>query len=1196
MHLNPDYVEHLTVWRTRLHNDRTALYNYINHRNLIEHVNKQWSGSDACGNVYSERLIIPQELITFQDFKIDDYPLAADGTMFARNHPYDYLTTWNIASFYKQYDKQDIRYQAINDLLLIRQAQSRFSTIWKQMAAVLMAMDDKYECENNPVRIMLAFLLKGYDTFPFYESRGMIIIEEKNINMLSILPTLIYMLMNVGTSMMIGSLTIVESIVAINQYLFCARKAYNDTKLATKSIGREWFQEALHNIGTVKIPVWSQFMTLRGVRLKSTVEHSYIVENIIKPRQEKRKQLSASMQRYIRHILSHSKTQRDVMFYYQATRAMTNDGTYYKTLTELSMDKAVHPKVTQDMAQAPIAIEIDAQTRSILRRKYEYGIGKMIYTYLGNFVSVVAKKASLINYDEGWLRFLSTSSPGQEYDLEGEVLSPMLHAIVKTRVGFEALTSDTYRSYPAMMQQLLSETRLIERQQIDRRQRAIAGLTNRKLFISYILYEVGKIIFDYTTTAAQGKQVGNAYDLNQLLYWSTQQCVLLASTDIAAMDASISPIFKEVFNTFIQDVVARAKIDKYGPFHTEIRDVINVESDTRTMREVTGGELAVAFETANSQTSTTYNSKYFGIIKNAEGTFESGKAYTGGHHTIDLPAIVKSNELRMATQNQHSQLASLEAMGDDKRAVYLGDQDISIKQAISDAECINQCGLATTIELSSNYIVMLQQMVVNGTYWGFADRISLWTREKAKDRLMLSQSAKELNALIYDMSNRVRDQEGLKLIGFYCMFMCISRYTFQVSNAHYKKLTETLQFNGIEVTTYEQTKRLTTLLSITAPIIWMFLPNGGEYPAYPIQRRNGTYTINESIFTPAGPWRRRLLYDICDINHMIDVGQLILDADWLRKYNTSAAVLIIDLKLTEMISEQRKERIPYSELNAIALGLEQYGETGKRERSRQAVAHLARHGYEIPKKLTYGYEIHGKLEDVILSQEATEIEMATISYTTLTKLFKYSVRKYELVKYSTDIYHIFELVETEEILPLLPLAKIINEIQLSYPMSPYSNNWLLLATLGTFNASEDMLKAELAMIQGKYSSFKFDDPVFKFGYRLYKSQKQLLPHFFLATGASSRAQEIMMNAFSEFERSDTQLYQYSLSPRQLYFITHNPHAVVRVVKDINRLQNTSTKALAITQSYIEYLRRISVVTGKSFSFRRLWLDNMPKGK
>ncbi|AAK73087.1 RNA dependent RNA polymerase [Cypovirus 14] len=1165
-----------------------SIFNYIKNESPAS---KHWIGKDVNGHVLRVECLIPIDITQPPDFDLSMYPLDDSETMFADDHDIDYLRNCKVSSLMLALGETEREQKLIAELKFLMTAkhcQTRVAKVWKQLLIVVKTLDDAFKTKEYPLRYFIAQLFCRGINFPFYQKRGerqhTFVFESTDVS--SVLPLLTYTCMSIGTAIMTGVLSHVESVVAMNNMLEMARTSFVDEKLKYKSIARNWLTEALHNLGDTLIPVWNASGDIRSTVMKNTNESAFVRSQIEADR-EKRKQLNSVMTAYLGHVLSKCNSYDSIRRYYTAVRVMTNDGAYLSTLTELSLDKAVQPIASMTAVQRPAVLEHDASGRAY-RQTYTSGELSAAWNYLRPFASEIATKLTKTNLDELWLGFITTSSPGRKLE---ETILRNLHVEVqkwsgKSKIVMEAVLAPKYRDMSRYTDALTTISQLVERIQIDRRQRAISGLSNERLFLSFLSYVIGKEIYNLNSNAAQGKQAGNALDIQDMLYLTTLRNTIQSSIDISGMDASIQPEIKELYNTLTLETTGHMNTSKFGPFMTKTMEIKDTKTGSSRRDKVNAAKQAIMYEIANTQTSTTYNSKIFGEIKSGEGTYPSGRADTSTHHTVLLQAILRGNELRRCSEGKASSLIDMRILGDDVRLTYHGSEDLCIKHANEDAEALNKCGFKVTQEYSKNSVTLLQQLVVNGSFWGFPDRISLWTRERQKGMYRYDESAKEATALCDDMMSRIPRPEGLKMLLFNILFLGYGRLNMAVSRPF---VNEFVKLIGKHVQYELHSDNLaykTRLISVYLPFYWSFMAGGGELQPYPFMRSDGSYTPDHSMYSARGPYLRRNLYDISGAETSIINEEMVkLDHELLTKYDVLATQLFMDLNFLNLKVEAKRELLPPNEIERLASDLEALGNADARVRSKIAYGSLKREMADIPKGIVYGYDLYTKIEQTALDQESTEEETKLVSMRMLMNLRKYANNRY-IRAHDDDVLHEYCFNRRAERANFLPMMKHLKNFSIAANMEPFSDGWALLGYLGLMDPLGSELRAELASIRGGFHKMSYADPRFKTGFRIYNENARLLETFFVMIGADGNEQEAMRRAFAYFSMYGRIRYEYIQSPRQLFFINNSPIGAARFLVGTEYNQSSSAvQALFLTYTYLHILSNISDYSGELLELR-----------
>jgi hypothetical protein len=1180
---------------------RLNLYNYIIDNGSDTIV--QYEGEDSFKIKRSYEIKLPSELVKLRNFTYNDYPLNDNKTMFKDNKPYDYLTTFSYNSFKtNEALKDDIRYKGIESLLDM-QAQTRFGDIWRQLAGVLWAVDklditQEYG-KQYPLRNAVKLLLSKYGQFPFIDRRGRI--EGVTDDIPSILPLLVYMLISIGTDLCIGVINHIESGILIMNYFTMARKGYQDEKLKLKSKYRNFLNEGFNNLKRGLIPLWSITGTIVKSYVKEFTEPTRLNDQIEEAKEE-RKKLPKDIYNYIESVLKIIKTQDDLKKLYLICMAASNDRTYYSTLMELGLDAGILPKSREIpvITPKPTLTEVESNyTYGLDYDSEEEGHVARVSKYLEVYERPIADELHNLNMDKEWTNFVTTKSSGK--DLEETVksqYSKKVRKITGKRVVDEAIEASKYRHLARMEEGRSNMTRIGSRTQIDRRFRGIANMTNAQLFTTLPFLQLTKPYAEFNPDPAQGKQTGSSVDIMDHLAFSSKNDVLLSSLDVSAMDATVQIAVTNIFNKFALGISKNLGDSTYGPWSTKNITLTDVEGEMISEKH-NGVTQCVVYNMNAMQTSTTFDSYMFGQINNAEGTYPSGIAPTSIHHTVLLSASTRANELNWNNvMKKYSSIAYVLTLGDDKLIVYKDEPNKAYNQAESDAEALRSLGFKTTLEVSRNACVFLQQMIVNGTYWGFPSRVTFCTREKQKERRSLSDNTKELLSIMDDMNSRCYDIHGLLILVYGISFFCLSRYTISIEKEYIERFIAVAS-KYVKYQLYERDKYSNSLITMYIPLVWFFMYKGGELPAPGFQRRDGSYTLEQSIFSARGEFKRRLLYDITNIRELCVQGKIYLDNDLLNSYGFNNAGWLIEMNILEMIKNVRENTIDGGEIAQIALGLESIGDFKARDNSKKAWYELRVEGLEIGKDIAYGFNIQTKIRQLLLVEEEDTYEMKVISKE-LTKTAE-KLKNYELTIEGNDYKHLYYMNHSDVKLEYIDAAKYITKVSLANNMSPYTYPWLLYIILGGVDVVGGGIKVAIANVKGLFQSFKGDDPVFQAGLRLYKdkTKKYLLDKFYIMINASERERALYEKQFENYIRTHSIIYNYISTPRMFFFISDNPMSILRsnnisMNEEMEVIGSNESYALMATYGYLLLTSCPQIIKGYKFkmNFHQLIINNL----
>ncbi len=1132
--------------------DHKNLFEYIFVEDLVEEV----SHSGVCSNglLMTQTLTIPNELAKPKKFNYNDYPLNDNKTYFTSDHGYDYLTTREVGSMINADDK-DIRYSELMDLLKTLQCQSRMANCWRQLASMMIANTFKFGPESVFLKLVRASLRKlcpnlNYSEreFPFFESHNKFTFYDLTI--CTILPTLVYSITFIGFHLMLDTITEVEAVLLFNHYFWMAKDSFQDMKLKIKGVSRSWYLEALHNIGKTMMPVWSISKEIVGFREKRTYEIGMTLDQIKSDKADRKKLLSPYLLSYIEEKCLKSKTQTQIAKMYAACRVASNDGTYYKTLTELSLDKAIQATVRESVVQKPSYIKLNSF--GVHEQRYYEGLPARVSDFLQLFVNKTAELVNDQNIDAEFVVFLTMSSSGTRVtEHEKKRLGETLSKLMKKRLVRAAEESDQYRDLEFFIKRYGDAIIIVQRQQIDRRQRGIAGINNQKLLASFGGYIIAKEFFKLTETAAQGKQTGNINDISNMLYWTSTVNSLFSSMDVKGMDASIQSSLREVVNGFNLKVANLAKNQLVGPFiggYEYLHDVESKRMD-KVQTYVSGLTKLISFEVSNAQTSVTYVSKMFKNITNNEGTFSSGRADTSAHHTMLLPAIIRAVELDYDNSAVNLRCV-LSAMGDDLIQVCNGNEAMCVKNLEDNAKAMNELGFSVEAEASRNSMVFLQQHCVNGCFWGYGDRIGPFAKEHNNESVSKLQKVQELRALVDDLTWRVTDVRGLRYAAFFIACLCAGKFTLSISKLSYEPLCKLLDTKFKIIKHTDNPDYSSRLVTIFVPLMWFFMQKGGELPCFPVERSDGSYTCEESIHTPKGDYKRYLLFDISNVKELIKAGssKVEFDLPHFEALRINDAFRLLEMRLVENEFSIKRRDFDTIYLATMARKLEGIVGGFAFSSSREAAAQLRTlYNINLSNDIVYGEQLTERVLQTAETLQMSEAQRRIFSNEMVISLYEVisKVPRYK----KSDVVHLYYIDELEatpgNIIGTNNIEFVSHDILLSYNLNANSESTMALAYLGMYDDFSNSLMSELNATRGRYGQFKFDQPVFTQGFSIWRNNRGALDLFFKAINADMARQQLFIKAFEYYSIFSKFQYLYSLSPRNVFMININ----------LERLQN-----------------------------------------
>lgn len=1182
---------------------RVELFNYLTCISSTEEYEK--IELDSFGLEVNMDVEIPSYLTKPRGFSLAFYPLTDDGLMFATKRPYDYLCTFSIKSL-DRFDQELIQIKAVR-AIIAEQSQSRFTNIWRQMAAVLLVLDNMLEKDNHIIRRYLNGFLAKYEKLPFYESREQMIFDDNDC--VSILPTIIYMLMSVGTDIIVGTINEADARLIIGFYIMQMQDSYYDTKLAQKSAIRNWLKEGVDKLGKVEILKWSSDCQILGAFMCDVSEPSLVKDLIKQARDERVEKLYPEMNAYINKRLELIKDISDVEKLFKITRAMSNDKTYFKTSVELSLDAAVQPKLEKRVVPAPRPLISDDKDQMV-SFTFE-GIDELFHMcekYLHDVASALKPVVSRINYETEWLNYITTASAGKKMSDDQVAQYPeIVRKLNNVRLVRVALEAGGHYSLAAILQSISDSTILVVRQQIDRRQRTIAGLSNEKLFASFPSYRIGREYYNMSSSVAQGKQIGNMLDVTSMLYLTTLEDSLCSSVDISGMDASIQPALRRIYDTLTFRLASISGNAEYGPFLNG-RETVRVyegknRPDSLQVMDMSGVYKALVFQASTIQSSTIYNSKLFGTIVNREGTFESGRADTSTHHTVLLDALLVSAGKLYRQQGKPFTRIFKQEMGDDIVCAYAGKMEYNVDNAKYDAEILERAGFKTTLDVSRNQCIFLQQQVLLGKIYGLADRVSLFTREHVKAIKSLKSACSELNSLVDDMSSRITNPKGLRLLSWAIGLLCLSRHTLQLNVDSYDQIARELG-KMIDIQKYDKNpKRNSRLLSIYMPFCWLFMTGGGELFFPSLMRADGTWTDCEFITSPGGEFKRRKVMELIGIDNITSIGPII--SNTLRGYGITSSQLLIDIDIDGLEENSRISAEDEVNLKTLASKLDALGDTRRIDASIKAYGDLIKLGYKLPVSVVYGYNNYTKIKQLITSGEKGEINSYALSEHLLYKLTsllgKDFKREYYFNILESDIYHLYTIKFTNVRAGLLPHAGATDKCPFLFSMKDRNEVWMLHSLLGGPGENESGLRRELASIRGKYAQFKYSDPIFKEALRIFLNKRSLLSEFYSAVGIRHDSRKSFTDALEYYAAFGNYQYDYNINPRRLFYLTEDVTVTRKTVliateDDDIQLMYGAGANFALLQSLLmtyAYTYLISSIESYRCVFKRFYIKMHP---
>jgi len=444
--------------------NEVAILEYTNNKSEYKW---ELKGQSRIGKIINVTLIIPSYLTT--DLTIpdeDDYSLNEDKNMFSDDHKYDYLKNVSTKAVYDMNEESFTR-KVYLELIENHQYQSRLGNPWLTLCGIIRTLET-LDIKPKLFDDILAILFKNKNNGPkFYYSNRVTILNDDD--MPSILPTLLYTLMNLTIGLITGTLNEIDYYFCLNtQFEFC-KESFFDSRLKAKSTARNYFQEAISNLKFVNVPNWNIRLVAHSLKLRDVRESGLVLDEIKKAKANRKEKLSSSLNSFIDNCLNLDDVDR-VIDSFNIIRYATNCGEYINTLTELSVDKAVRPTIRGDpvlksviktkifkpdsaeLDQLPIDVifetQEEEQNNKLSKNVEDWNVRQLMQTYYYNpRIEEAVRYVSNIDFDEEWAKFMTVKSPGNIPELDDlDLLTKQLRDYVtKSRIGFEMFTSEKYR-------------------------------------------------------------------------------------------------------------------------------------------------------------------------------------------------------------------------------------------------------------------------------------------------------------------------------------------------------------------------------------------------------------------------------------------------------------------------------------------------------------------------------------------------------------------------------------------------------------------------------------------------------------------------------------------------------------------------------------------------------------------------------
>nr|WIL96138.1 RNA-dependent RNA polymerase [Carrot reovirus 1] len=1153
--------------------DQETLYGYLKQGDPFKE-GEEISGKTTGDFIYSFTFSMPDEIANPRPFQIGTYTASCTSLGFTDPNQPNYLVTCDVRSVFDQIEtypsnQLPVSLKVVRHLLTRSLYQSRVANIWRQLLAVKLACTAQAEARGlkDPITRCIATLLERHQHRPFWESRREI--QWQKTKTLSILPLLLYAVSNLGTQFLVNNLTETEVILCFQLYLIMGREKYQDTKLAVQKKMRSWLREGLVRLGKVQVPRWSPAGTLTTTMEHKTWEFKITMETIQKLRAQRKECIPQLAQKYIDLCITSIQDSQLMLRSWIVSRIMANDGTYFASQPALTLDKAVKPKLCSTVVQALIPVitlgdSIILKAVPIPNSQFERAT-----CYTNRFVNTTVQRLLGKNWEESFVLFLTSSSSGRDFQPEKTInYSPAVQKVIKSRVFAAGLESESYYSQSELEDLARLPSKLVGRDQIGRRQRAVAGVNNGGTLLGFPALRILETMLKQTKHASSGKQTGTFLDLLQPMSCFTSKYYCFNSSDVEGMDASVQANIQQFMWNFVLRIAERLPRSKYFAYNDGLTQVLKYSTDpsiSPTDRVTTGTKLITGLEMACARASTALQPQncridddILGLISTREPTFPSGLPFTGAHHSYTLITAAQSEKWYRENLGGYASTQIFhEVQGDDELFIYHGLEKDITDDMLFDMNSTRQWGFNVDPETSRNTCEFLQQRVALGRFVGYPDRVSLFTAERPREGKSLKEKMSEILGLGTDLGPRSANPQGLVRLYYAIGMVCCSRITLKASSKAAEKFINT-SFGKICNAKLvplgpQKDDKVTELTSryvrMYYPICALWHEEGGALPPLRCIRLDGSMTDLPSYYFLRGDRNRRWLWDVS--NSIEDwkshEGQILMDrhkgmcpgrylnlklineyfyphADHLLR--TCKSKIVEDFRISDLFTQDS--------LDVLSRKVDGMRDHVKIDASLLAEGELARKGIFIPPAMVTGRQIRSRMLDAVRKSELSEREDITVGDMYLDALARFTPR-IELRKTdSCMLYYVTETLGGVPI-PVQPFSKVINEVPLSIEVTPYSDAAMLLKYCGIRPLHHSKLNALANGIQGRYGPGKMSQEVFKLGMHVAAKDPTMLTQFYTAVGIPYTQRREFEAAFQAYKLYQSMQYQIVRTPRQYFF-------------------------------------------------------------
>ncbi|AEC32488.1 S2 gene product [Spissistilus festinus reovirus] len=1137
----------------------------------------KYHGESASGQSIQVAFTIPKEFHSPPDVNPNsfEYSRTSFGLKYSLSgveYEYNYLPTFNVSTFptvpaLNLADSGNVVLNLIKELLSSSQNQSRVAGIWKQTAAMV-ALLRAYRDKNHVLLRYFHLLVGSYVAPPFYEKEGKIVWEKTRQPVLSVLPLLLHGAGHLAIMHFTNVVTEVDCIMCIQHWMDCLPGGFQDRKLKTKSHLSNWLPYSLHRLPPQKIAMWSQTGCLMGTTTRDTTEPDIVMQEEAGRNHAAKLNLSSEVERYVRHLQSASSLDSCIAGYLVG-RVMSNDGTYFASLPEITIDKAVLPRVEHHVIRT-------MRPRSHLTNSQvlyydQTSVPEFLpgYNYLRRaFPQWRANSAVLLsNLNYEIIPFLTTSSAGQlpEGGQRVQHADKRLRAASKKRVIAFIDEREDYLNLERFQARLVDVVVAVERTQILRRARAVAGVNNPRILASLPVLRALEELQHLLPQASSGKQKGDMSDMLPLLYYTSSANVLCSSMDVSGFDASVQLVSQMQTLSMTSEALADVPCHKYLCYRAhQHTDPITQETSIVSAFSYLISDIMTRFQPQ----STRVKGKVIPYVTTADPTFPSGLGYTTAHHTIRLISAIFGDVFRDLRFGILSSIRHTAVQGDDISMAFRGSPQKRARDLKRVQDSIEKVGFKTENESSVSTMEFLQQRAVLGRPVLYPDRVSLLTAEKPREAKGPVEKMSELLALAYDLGNRVPNPHMLLPILYALYLFCAAKVTLKISTGAARKLYEDKEFierifgRGIIEQDPKECTHDTFFFSFIAPLSYAWVEGGPMLPPPSYRRKDGTYSPVPNFYSLRGAYAKTFLFHLSLTSNMwkelmrrdeegaIIDASLLLDYELLDDRNVLMGVHLAEtLSKFKTVSDVDIEREYRTALPQMAAALHAYQNLRANQRSLDAAAKLHAAGVTLPSAIIKGLEAETKIKGTLRSVASSpfeEIVRADKLALMLLESFR-SYKKNRRLRVHPEDYSCLYYCEWEEGQLITPSTAYEVIYENGVTLSPDANKGsiasVLMAYLGTRSGFQPHGDPFMQKVQRAFKDFVRGDEVLEAGLKVLRHAPELIREFSTAVGLSKAQENRLIALAPTYAGSKYTYHRIIYSPRQYFMVNSDPYAL-----------------------------------------------------